>query len=185
MSKDIEIIFTQDKKGSFKTGQVKRVRMGYANNFLFPQGLAIPYTAATLLKQKTLQKKAEKRLIQAKDEALNLKSILGDKELRFVSKVYDETKLYGSISAQDIEDALKQQFDLVVSKHDIKLQFPIKSTGEFSCPIHVHADVDLVLRIIVSAEEETKKNGVVERSKVPTRRSRRQLITEHSGPEEK
>lgn len=167
MSKDIQVLFLQDKKGHFKIGQVKRVKMGYARNYLFPKGFATLVTPATLLKQKAVKKESEKRQIVLKEQADTLKEVLSAKVISFYVKANEEEKLYGSITQQDISAAILEQYGVEVDKADIKLPVQIKELGEFSYQVDIHSKVQIEGIISVLLEEVKKEE---EKSKRPGKR---------------
>jgi len=167
MSKDIQVLFLQDKKGHFKIGQVKRVKMGYARNYLFPKGFATLVTPATLLKQKAVKKESEKRQVALKEQADKLKDILSAKVVSFYVKANEEEKLYGSITQQDISNAISEQYGVSVDKTDIKLPVQIKELGEFSYQIDIHPKVQIEGIVSVTLEDVKKEE---EKSKRPGKR---------------
>jgi large subunit ribosomal protein L9 len=169
MSKDIEVLFLQDKKGYFKIGQVKRVKMGYARNYLFPRGFATVVTSATLLKQKSIKKEADKRQAELKLQADALQGLLSNKVVLLKVKANEENKLYGSVTPQDISEALLTQYNVTVDKLDIKLPFSIKELGEFSYQIDLHSQVEIKGIVSVLPEEE-KNDSEQEKLKRPGRK---------------
>lgn len=109
-------------------GDVVRVADGYARNYLIPQGIAVPATPGNI-KQFEAEKTAflKKEAVRL-EKARKLKAALDAVQLRFARKSGDDEKLFGSVTAHDIEAGLKEKgFD--VDKKDITLKDPIKNIG--------------------------------------------------------
>lgn len=132
-------------------GDVVRVRPGYARNFLVPQGLALPATAAN---QKELQARLlqrSKQLAERKGDAERLREVLGEAAVEIRVKAGEE-RIYGSVGSRDIADALKAAFDVDIDRRKIELAEPIKTLGEYAVPYRPHPDVTIDLRITVVPE---------------------------------
>lgn len=128
------------------------VSAGYAQNFLFPQKLAMPASKAelkraTILKAKTLQK-LEAVIANAKVVAEKLKGLV----LTFKKKVNGD-KLYGSISEKEIVTALAEQAKVEVRKDMIEMHEHIKTLGEFKLKIHLAQSVEAPVKVVVTEEK--------------------------------
>jgi large subunit ribosomal protein L9 len=145
----MEIILREDVQHLGKAGEIVKVKPGYARNFLLPQGLA--YAATEGNKQRvaaesvrlTAKRAAEKA--SAETEATRLAGVV----LTFPVKVGEEDKLYGSVTAGDVQRALEEQ-GLHVDKRKVDLPEPIRSLGEFQVGIKLHHDVrpEVVVRVV-------------------------------------
>lgn len=136
----MEIILIQDVDKIGKCGQIVKVKEGFARNFLIPNGFAIPLTAASL---KTLQQQKQNKLLQlekAKKESETLKERLEKLSLTIPVLVQEEDKLYGSIGAQEIVHALKEE-GLELDKNIFVMDEPIKSLGIYEIPVKLHPEV--------------------------------------------
>lgn len=147
----MQIVLKKSVKKLGKENDVLNVRPGFARNFLFPQGLAVPASKvaikrAELLKTKMVQK-VEEMAENAKDIASKLKSVV----LKFKKKARGE-KLYGSIKDTDIVDALKEQAKIEIGKDMVKIDEQIKELGEHTVKLHLTEDVDAEVKIVVEAE---------------------------------
>jgi large subunit ribosomal protein L9 len=132
-------------------GDVVKVRPGYARNYLVPQGLALPATAAN---QKELQARLmqrSKQLSERKSDAERLREILGDAAVEIRVRAGEE-RIYGSVGSRDIADAVKAAYDVDVDRRKIELREPIKTLGEYTLPYRPHPDVTIDLKITVLAE---------------------------------
>lgn len=140
MKKDVEKIG--------KAGAVVKVKEGFARNFLFPRDLAQPVTGATLkkLEQDALARSAQSA--KAKEEAVRLSLQLSSLSLTISALTQGEEKLYGSINANEISAALKEE-GFLIDKNIIDLAEPIKSLGVYEIPIKLHPEVIAKLKLWV------------------------------------
>jgi len=136
----MEIILREDVQHLGKTGEVVKVKDGYARNFLLPKGLAYPATegnkkriafeAGRLAKKRAVERAA------AQGEAGKLEGV----QLTFPMKVGEEDRLYGSVTASDIQRKL-EELGIHVDKPKVDLPEPIRALGEFRVGIKIHPDV--------------------------------------------
>ena len=144
----IEVILREDIKTLGRAGEMVRVKPGYARNYLLPQGLA--YEATEGNKKRVA---AETRVRAARNqaeraEAERVAATLNDVVLTLTGKAGEEGKLFGSITSQDIADALAQQGQSV-ERRRIELEHPIKTTGTHSVTVRLHPEVHAQLRVSV------------------------------------
>jgi large subunit ribosomal protein L9 len=147
----IEVILREDIKTLGRAGEMVRVKPGYARNYLLPQGLAYEATEGN---RKRIA--AETRVRAAKDqaertEAERIASTLSGLTLTLKGKAGEEGKLFGSVTSQDIAEALASQgysFD----RRRIELEHPIKTTGTHAVSLRLHPEVHAELRVSVVAE---------------------------------
>jgi large subunit ribosomal protein L9 len=147
----IEVILREDVKSLGRAGELVRVKPGYARNYLLPQGLA--YEASEGNKKRIA---AETRARTTRDqaertEAQRFAATLSDVALTLTGKAGEEGKLFGSITAQDIADALAGQGH-TVDRRRIELEHPIKTLGHHTVAVRVHPEVHAELRVSVVAE---------------------------------
>jgi large subunit ribosomal protein L9 len=148
----MKVILKQDVKEVGRAGEIVNVADGYARNFLFPRKLAIEGTPGNLdaVKQKKLR--VQHSLERAHDDALALKERIEQVSITLKGKTGTGTKLYGSITSQDIANALAKQHSIAVDKRDIHMDEHIKSLGSYVAPIKLHKDVVASLKIEVIGE---------------------------------
>ena len=147
----IEVILREDIKTLGQAGQMVRVKPGYARNYLLPQGLA--YEATEGNKKRIA---AETRVRMAKNqaertEAERFAATLGAVTLTLSGKAGEEGKLFGSITAQDIADALAAQGHQV-DRRRIELEHPIKTLGHHTVEVRLHPEVHAEVRVSVVPE---------------------------------
>ncbi|MBD1583808.1 50S ribosomal protein L9 [Pseudoalteromonas sp. S16_S37] len=134
-------------------GDQVAVKSGFARNFLFPKGKAVPATKANIetfeARRADLEAKIAEELVSAQARAEKLEALA---EVTLVSKAGDEGKLFGSIGTRDIADAISA-VGVEVAKSEVRLPLgTIRETGEFDVSISVHADVTATIKVIVIAE---------------------------------
>ncbi len=136
----MEVILNQDVDKLGKAGTVVKVKAGFARNFLIPNGLALPLTPANLKKLEQDKLRKTLQLEKIKKAAEELKERLANFSLTIPALAKEEDRLYGSITSQDIANALAEEgFD--IDKNSIILDEPIKSLGIYEIPIKLHPEV--------------------------------------------
>jgi large subunit ribosomal protein L9 len=147
----IEVILREDIKTLGRTGEMVRVKPGYARNYLLPQGLAYEATEGNKkrIAAETRVRTARNQAEQA--EAERFAATLREVTLTLSGKAGEEGKLFGSITPQDIADALGRQGH-TVDRRRIELEHPIKTTGTHTVAVRLHPEVHAELRVSVVAE---------------------------------
>lgn len=147
----MEIILRLDVQHLGRAGEVVKVKDGYARNYLLPKGLAYPATEGNR-KRVTFEADRLARLLETEKQAAEGESAkLAGVSLTFPMKVGEEDKLYGSVTASDIQRRLEEQ-GIHVDKRKIDLPEPIRSLGEFRVGIKLHAEVRPELTVVVVKE---------------------------------
>jgi large subunit ribosomal protein L9 len=146
-----EVILREDIKTLGRAGEMVKVKPGYARNYLLPQGLA--YEATEGNKKRVA---AEGRVRAARDqaergEAERLAATLSQVSLTLTGKAGEEGKLFGSITSQDIADALGRQGH-TVDRRKIELDHPIKTTGSHTVSVRLHPEVHAQIGVSVVPE---------------------------------
>ena len=147
----MEIILRADVANLGKIGEIVTVKDGYARNYLLPKGLAYPATEGNKKKiafeGERIAKQAAAEKTAAEGEAVRI----ADVHLTFPVKVGEEDKLYGSITASDIQRKL-EELGIHVDKRKIDLHEPIRDLGEFRVGIKIHPEVRPEVRVTVVKE---------------------------------
>jgi large subunit ribosomal protein L9 len=147
----IEVILREDVQSLGKAGELVRVKPGYARNFLLPQGLAFEATEGNK-KRIAAQTRARGARDQAeRAEAERFAAALGAVTITLAGKAGEEGKLFGSITAQDIADALAAQGHQV-DRRRIELEHPLKTLGHHTVEVRLHPDVHAEVRVSVVPE---------------------------------
>ena len=137
----MKVIFLTDVKGQGKKNQVLEVSDGYAKNFLIPRKLAKPADAQSLNDVKVKAEALEYRIATERKEAQALAARL--KEIVVVIKAPggNDNRLYGSVTAKDIADALKAAHGIDIDKRKISLSDPIKAYGNYQADVKLYTEV--------------------------------------------
>ena len=146
-----EVILTHNVIGLGAESDQVKVAAGYARNYLFPQGLAIPLTSANKRQIEALQKRRVDREAKELQTMTELSSTLSKLTLVLHVKTGEDGKMFGSITAGTIADELRHQYDAQLDKRKIILPHPIKTLGEHEVPLHLHHDVDTTLKVRVES----------------------------------
>jgi large subunit ribosomal protein L9 len=144
----VKVILTKDVPKLGKTGEMKTVADGYAQNFLIPGKVAVPASGgAYRAYQHDIASREEKRQ-RERAEAEIAATRIASTTLTMGVKVGDGGKLYGSINTQDIADALGRR-GIVVDKHKIDLDAPIKALGTYKVAVKVTSGMTPEVTIVV------------------------------------
>ena len=148
----MKVIFLEDVKGKGKSGEIKNVPTGYAQNFLIKNGLAQEASKAAIAKVKAVQRHEEADAEAALEEAEKIKKFLekDDTVVELKAKEGKEGHLFGSIPSKQIAKALADQYKVNIDKRKIELPEPIKTMGYTNVPVKLHAQVTAKIRVHVS-----------------------------------
>lgn len=146
----MEVILKADVHKLGKVGKIVKVKDGYARNFLIPQGLAMPVTQENIRQLERDKQVLLQRSQKMQKDALLLKERLQGVSLTMTALAKDgeEEELYGSITAQDIEAALKDE-GMELDKNAILLTEPIRKLGIYEVPIRLHPEVTTQVKVWV------------------------------------
>ena len=125
----MKVILTQDVRGQGKRGQMIEVSDGYARNFLLPRKLAQKATADNVNTMRMNDKAAQERQAKERAEALEIRNRMKDMTVVVTAKGGGAGRLFGSVTTQEISDAMKAQLNIDVDKRKLSLDEPIKTVG--------------------------------------------------------
>ena len=149
----MKVILLQQVENLGDIGDVVDVANGYGRNYLVPRGLALAATAKNKRELEHQQRLREHRIARARQDAQAFASELEGISCRFTRKAGEEGKLFGSVTAMDIAERLKEA-GFEVDRRRIQLEQPIKSLGEFAVPVRLRPEVTAELTVHVDAEPE-------------------------------
>lgn len=149
MATPIKVVLQDEVEHLGASGDVVRVRPGYARNFLIPRGLAAPATAGNLARVEDLKAKAREKAAATKAEAVTLKGKLEAVSVKIARQVGAENKMFGSVSARDIEEAFENTHGLRFDRRKVKLADAIRTLGLSEVKVQLHSDVEATLRVEV------------------------------------
>ena len=150
MARNIQVVLTEDLPNVGKSGELVRVRPGYARNFLLPRGLAATATRDNVARIEHEKRVALTRTVKQRAENEKLAETLGKVKLTIPCAAGEGTKLYGSVTSRDVEEALAAKGH-VVDRRKIVLE-PIKEIGQYTVPIRIGAGVDAAVQVEVVAK---------------------------------
>src|SRR5437762_1302757 len=154
-----EIILTENVPGLGAEADVVKVRRGYARNYLLPRGKAHEVTPVTLRQLDALKQKRAEREAGELNEAEELARRIGKARFVFTLETGETGKAFGSVTAQDIVNRLKNELGAEIDRHKIVLERPIKDTGEHEVAIKLHHDVTAQLVFQVKSAAEPKADA--------------------------
>lgn len=145
----MKVIFLQDVKGSGKKGEVKNVADGYARNMLLPKGYAVEATAQNMSKLQGQQSSAQHKIdleIQAAKEAA---AKINGKKVNIKAKAGSNGKLFGSVTASNVADAISEQLKVKVDKKKIVLSADIKNFGSYTAVVKLYNGISETIDVEV------------------------------------
>ncbi len=148
----MELILLEKVQKLGDLGDKVNVKPGYGRNYLVPQGKAVPATKANIAafeeRRAELEKAAMKKLSTAEERMSALEGF----EINMHANASEEGKLYGSIGPREIADEVSKTGPTIEKAEVIMGEGPIRYTGEHEVLIHLHADVETTIKVIVEAE---------------------------------
>ena len=149
----MKVILLADVKGTGKKEEIVNVSDGYARNFLFPKKLAVestPGAAKEIERKKAAERQREmERRVEAEKKA----GVLRGKVINVAAKCGAQGRLYGSVTGQEIAEALKKQYQVDVDKRKIDLSDAIRSVGETEVIVKLYPEVSAKMTVRVTAAE--------------------------------
>src|SRR3954465_3661053 len=152
MANQIKVLLKNDVVNLGTGGEVVRVRPGFARNFLFPRGLAVPATAGNLARVEDLKRQVASQAKQELEQATAAAAQITSASVSIERSVGEEGKMYGSVTTKDIEEAFAKA-GVKLDRKKIVLKDPIKSIGSFEVPIKLHTTVQATLKVAVVAKK--------------------------------
>ena len=151
----MEIILLQDVDKLGKRGDVAHVAEGYARNFLLPRRLAEIATPTRIAAAKQAMEERAAVARREAERADEARETLGRTVITITAPVGTSDRLFGSVTNQDVADAIYQARKIRVDKHDVELEEPIKTVGTHLVKVRVHSSVEPAeVKVIVAPEED-------------------------------
>jgi large subunit ribosomal protein L9 len=146
----MQVILREELPNLGTTGDVVKVKPGYARNYLLPRGLAIEASVRNLRELEHQKRVVADHRLRAQKSAAAVADKLGAVALTFRVRAGDDGKLFGSVTNQDIHRALEEQ-GFTIERRRILLTEPIKSLGTHDVAVHVGPDTRATIKVEVSA----------------------------------
>lgn len=148
----MELILLQKVTNLGGLGDKVTVKPGYGRNFLVPQGKAVPATATNLAEFEAKRAEYEAKAKAILDDANVRLAALEGASVTLKANASTEGKLYGSVGPRDIADAFTAA-GLPLEKSEVVMgEGPIRHVGEFDVLVHLHADVETTVKVVVEPE---------------------------------
>ena len=144
-----QVILLQDVEQVGLKGTVVDVSKGYARNFLIPRKLAAPATKGALVEAERRTAQVEKAMAEATAKAQESAAALNKTVLTIANQAGDDGRLFGSVTAQDIADAIKEARGITIDKRKIQLDEPIKTVGTHQVTVEVADGVTATVKTMV------------------------------------
>ncbi|HIW75876.1 MULTISPECIES: 50S ribosomal protein L9 [Gordonibacter] len=145
----MKVILLQELKGKGGEGDVVDVAPGFANNYLYPEKIALPATKGNLKQLEQRKHNIAKREENRISDAEKLKAALEGTVVKVDAKVGEEGQLFGSVTAVMIADAIKASTEVEVDKRRIELGHAIKTAGEHEVAISIYRDIKTTVKLLV------------------------------------
>ncbi|MBP0019168.1 MAG: 50S ribosomal protein L9 [Cyanobacteria bacterium SBLK] len=150
MSKRVQVVLNRDVSKLGKNGDVVDVAPGYARNYLVPQGLAVRATPGIIKMVEQRREKERQRLLEIKRQAEARKTALATVGRLIIRKQAGEEKaIFGTVTSQDVADAIKERAGQDVDKRDIDIP-DIRKLGSYQVELKLHAEVTAIVEIEVA-----------------------------------
>jgi large subunit ribosomal protein L9 len=146
-----QAILTQNVDSLGEKGDVVDVSPGYLRNFLVPRKLAQPATAGSIAEAQRRKEAAERAIREQAERAQENAALLSKTVLTITHPAGDDGRLFGSVTSQEIVDAIRQARGLRLDRRKVQLEEPIKTTGSHMVTVEVHDGVTATVKTIVTA----------------------------------
>ncbi|MDR1574679.1 MAG: 50S ribosomal protein L9 [Treponema sp.] len=148
----MKVILNKDLSTLGEEGDVKDVARGYARNYLFPRGIALPHTPQTLKLFEARKEEIETRKVQKRQDSLGLKEKLEALEISIAMPAGANGKLYGAVTSQTIADELAKLGFQIERKRIELAGNSIKSTGKYKAVVKLYESASAEIQIIVTGQ---------------------------------
>jgi large subunit ribosomal protein L9 len=145
----MRIILMQDVEALGRKGDVVDVADGYARNYLVPRSMAIKATRGALREAEAVRRVRDEAEAKAKQAAEGIAEVLAGSHVVVAARSADEGRLFGSIGARDVAEAIGTYTGVTVSADQIRLAGPIKEIGLHEVVVRPHAEVEITLTLDV------------------------------------
>ena len=148
----MKIVLRADVENLGNKGDLVEVADGYARNYLVPRGFAIRATKGIQKQAEAMRRNREANERRAREAAEVIAAGLSGRGVTLKVRAGEAGRLFGSVTASDIADAVQSQLGVEIDRRRIGLDEPIKELGESELPVRLHADVVASLHVYVEAQ---------------------------------
>ena len=150
-NKYMKLILREDVEKLGDSGDIVEVRAGYGRNFLIPQGKAMMATEGALKQVDRMKEQAERRAELTVERAQSMADRLETTSVTIPVEVGENQRIHGSVTTQDIADALKER-DIEIDKRKITIDQEIKTLGEYTATINLISEIKAQIKVWVVKE---------------------------------
>ena len=147
---NVQLVLRSNVNGLGKRGDVVEVSAGYARNYLEPRGLAIRATPGGSAQAEAMRRARLLKDSKDREASEEIARLLVSRTISVVSRAGSGGKLFGSVSNQEISQAISAQVGVDIDRRSIHIAEPIKTLGEYQVQVHLHGDVEFPLTVEVS-----------------------------------
>ena len=148
----MKVILLEDVVGAGRAGDVVDVASGYARNKLLPSGIALEANKANMKTLEHRRAKIAAKKTADKEMAQTLADQLDGKKVEFSAKAGESGKLFGSITAHDITESIKEKYSFELDRRKLLLDSPIKEIGEHAVRYRIYPEVEATIKVSVTAD---------------------------------
>ena len=149
----MKVVLLADVKGSGKKGELVNVSDGYARNFLFPKKLAKEANAQALNELKNAEESKAFKIKQETEAAQASADKINGKSVSILTKAGQGGKLFGSVTAKEIAEAIKKQYGVDVDKRKIDTKGDMKAFGTYECEVKLYSGITATVKAVVTEKE--------------------------------
>ena len=157
----MKVLLIKDVYKLGRAGDVKKVADGYGRNFLLPQGMAVLATAGAMKTAERIRNKATERRTVLNDEMSVVAEALKKIQISFGARAGETGKLYGSITSQEVVDAIQKKTGITVKRQQLDMQ-PLRTLGEHTVRIRLTMDLIPEIKVTVYREGEAEPSLPIE-----------------------
>jgi large subunit ribosomal protein L9 len=157
----MKVLLIKDVYKLGRAGDVKRVADGYGRNFLIPQGMAVLATPGAMMTAERIRMKASERRALLNDEMGVVAEALKKIQISFGARAGETGKLYGSITSQEVVDAIQKKIGYTIKRQQLDMQ-PLRSLGEHTVRVRLTMDLIPEIKVIVYREGESEPDLPIE-----------------------
>ena len=147
----MKVLLRQDISGVGRRGDIVSVSSGHARNFLLPRGLAISATDGAVVQATSMRRARDLREAADRESAQAIVAELAKRTIQVAAKAGSEGRLFGSVTASDIANAVSSQAGITLDRKSIQIASPIRTVGDHSVSVELFAGITGTISLTVSA----------------------------------
>ncbi len=150
----MKVVFLETVPNGPRVGDVKDVKNGYARNFLLPRGVALPATKDAVERALAAMRREERRQVALDSDATRLRERIGSEPFVLRARVGETGRLYGSVTAADIAEAIDARAGTEIDRRTIELGEPIRQVGDYTIHVRLTRNVGADVQVHVRGEDD-------------------------------